>query len=325
MTSFYCWFLGEDHELLKLTSAASVKKVNTLALLLIIPVSLWFIAAYLGSQLMFGLSNGIHIIIGFAAAFLVYIMDRAILAMCGKGAILWLRIGLAILSGYLNATFIDAIIFETDFQYIAKIKQMEKAQKAFEADNALLIQALNESKIEQNSSRELLDKMRDQLNTEMNGTGGSNKIGYGQVAKKLNEQIVQEMNRFENVQERRLALELQLNQRSSELVDRLNNQPIGFLIAVEALHELIDNHKKAKKIWIAFTLLFVIMEFLPILVKIGWKKTAYDLLVKRRDEKLQNEINVLQHIQKVRQQRIMSGGAVNANAMQWYEKKHRLN
>ena len=111
MNRFACAFLGENRTLLDKCGTASSKKVTTLALLLILPVGLWFVAAFLGSKLMFNITNLQALGIASVAAFLIYILDRSILSVCGNNWLTGFRIGLAIVSGILNAAFLVPVSF----------------------------------------------------------------------------------------------------------------------------------------------------------------------------------------------------------------------
>ena len=325
MNRFACALLGENRTLLEKCGTASSKKVTTLALLLILPVGLWFVAAFLGSKLMFNITNLQACGIASAAAFLIYILDRSIVSVCGNNWLTRIRMGLAIISGILNAAFLDAAIFESDFRPIAEEKQLQQGQETFNTENTLLHSEISTLQTQEAAAIADLKGKEEVLMQELNGSGGSGKSGYGKIAKmkEASRDLAQE--NLDMIRSNLSAKKATLTEKNEAFISNQKGAALGFLISLESLHALLAENHTALLVWALFTLLLITMEFLPVLVKKLTSKTAYEALLERNDRKIQSEIEMQLYLQQLRESRITNHGQMNADAIQWLEEKARMN
>lgn len=146
--------------------------------------------------------------------------------------------------------------------------------------------------------------------SEMDGTGGSGKIGLKEIAKaKENEyeKLDSNFNRLNfSLQQKLNSIDSALNsitankQKEMQSFSTLMND--GFLTRIEALHHLIQNNAAAKFRYYLLIIILVLIELLPVIAKILLPDGVYDEKVRLRElmEKQIAETN-MQHEQKLKE------------------------
>ncbi len=113
----------------------------------------------------------------------------------------------------------------------------------------------------------------------MSGNGGSKKRGFGMISKELKEQqeeaklqankLEKEFKEFSN------AISDNTDPRHNIAIEKLGLNTIAFRAGI--LHDLLKEDCFKKYFWRLILVIGFIMEFMPIITKIGSIKTAYEL------------------------------------------------
>ena len=124
MLKFYSILIGENPEVTKHYQPASKRKIILYANCLLVPVILWFINSYLLVRHV--LEGGViaALLTALIAAFLIFIIERAIIMSTGGRAIFWFRVFLGLIIASLGSISMDEVIFKNDIDnQVAQYKQ----------------------------------------------------------------------------------------------------------------------------------------------------------------------------------------------------------
>ncbi len=161
-----------------------------------------------------------------------------------------------------------------------EIERNDRALLQTELDNSLLafseLDTLKAQKV----------ALQTRFNEEMQGkTGGSGRVGYGTIAKKLEEQIT-------TLDSTILRLEAERDSTESRVRNEIGNAQVennkyGFLASYRALHRLQYNSEDNSVFYIALgiKILLLLIELLPIISKSLMRRGAYDALYELEEQK----------------------------------------
>jgi hypothetical protein len=230
----------------------------------------------------------IPVIFGAMWAFLIFTLDRSIIVSIKKTDIFWqefrqgsIRIVLAIFIGIVIATPIELKLFENEI--VAKVEENRKKweENIIEQNNANLEKQL-EPKRKGLAELEKIKKEYDDANRERileaEGKSGTGRVGKGPVYNEKNDRYIEIKTRWDNVQQEYNSLQAEIgrltNQQTSSSNSSEETNIDGVEARVKALYQLSGLH------WFV-TLLFIIIECLPVITKLMSKRGTYDETLER--------------------------------------------
>jgi hypothetical protein len=262
----------------------SRKKVAALATVVFVPVIIWFVIGYLMSTQIMELTNLYGLFVAIVLAFLIFLLERTIIMANGNWWIKGFRIFLGLVIAFLGAIFLDEIVFHKDIEHqLAEMQRIDNLQAVEQID----IQFADEISV----SRQNLDRLYtdwqnavDDARKEADGTGGSGQRGVDGIARL-------KLDAAQNLKveyDRALSSHESMLTRIEDIKNAIrNNQNIsndGLLIRVKALFSLVLNDWVMALIYGLFTLFLFSMEFLVVMIKMGWRKTNYERKIEMIEE-----------------------------------------
>ena len=246
----------------------------------------------------------IPICFGIIWAFLIFTLDRTIIVTMKKTGVFkeefkqgFIRLILAVFIGLVIATPLELKMFESEID--AKIGDLNRERNDFIVEQNELSRARNASQekeiLEQKLTplREELDRLEkiksdyDKANQdrigEAEGTSGTGKVGKGLVYKEKDDRYLEKKKNWEEVEGKYNLLQQNINdllmsENSKSNISAVNVDDIkqvdGVEIRVKALYQLSGLH------WFV-TLLFILIECLPVISKLMSKRGCYDEVIDR--------------------------------------------
>ena len=285
MLKIYSIIIGENPKYTATFQPASKRKVALYANCLIVPVILWFINGYLLVSNVLEGSIFSAILTAFIAAFIIFLIERAIVMSNGSKPIFWFRIFLGIIVASLGSISLDEVIFKHDIDnQVVYYKQAEvdsavhKVERDYQNQIGLQQSIVNQKGFEWNQS------LKD-AKGEADGTTGSHQKLVGKIALlKMNIANIQQTDY--NTEKNKLAsltssVDTAKAQAKTKAEADFNGNAL--LVRIRAMFDLIAKDKFMLGIYILFTLFLFCLEFLVVLIKIGSKNSIDEDLEKARE------------------------------------------
>ncbi|MFT4602996.1 MAG: hypothetical protein ACI857_003183 [Arenicella sp.] len=306
--------LGEDYNLLKNADTNSKKKANNLASLLIIPVSLWFLAGYIGALEYTRATNAIALITGGTLALFIFLIDRAILGTDGGKTIRSFRWILAIIAALINSATLDGIIYQKDISPIAQRIQHENWESIIQ-----YTMAPQDTIIKQQIARvrglEINWKHQEEIWAEEMQGGGSGRIGSGPISDLLHSSVKKKEAQYNSAQD--LLIQLQIDQMDNLEEFRERNSEPGFLTHMEAMLKLMRKKPSALIFCVLIFCFFSLIEMLPVLIKIYGKKSGYEALISYKSEQYKSSVQSKSHFMRQKEDRLRKFGIAEIEASKY--------
>ena len=285
MLKIYSIIIGENPKYTATFQPASKRKVALYANCLIVPVILWFINGYLLVSNVLEGSIFSAILTAFIAAFIIFLIERAIVMSNGSKPIFWFRIFLGIIVASLGSISLDEVIFKHDIDnQVVYYKQAEvdsavhKVERDYQNQIGLQQSIVNQKGFEWNQS------LKD-AKGEADGTTGSHQKLVGKIALlKMNIANIQQTDY--NTEKNKLAsltssVDTAKAQAKTKAEADFNGNAL--LVRIRAMFDLIAKDKFMLGVYILFTLFLFCLEFLVVLIKIGSKNSIDEDLEKARE------------------------------------------
>jgi hypothetical protein len=334
---FLIWSAGADHEVLAqescLTERYKYESIGTTVLLTSV------MAFFSGGYALFTVFGSLSIscAVGAAWSCVIFNLDRFFIlsANRGKSASKWqffaassLRLSIAVLLSLVVAKPLELRLFESEINQELQQEKIEKLigatkKQQEEWDSSSESKRINEieveiqdltKKIEQRSNRR--DRVSSEAIGEAVGKGKTGIAGKGGIYKDLNEQknqLTQEIQNLENQKQKRenekKELQESLKQRLKSPILNLNiatqqeleKQTGSLLDRLTALERLSKKDSTVATTNLLVTLLFIIIEISPILVKMLSKEGLYESLINEKE----NYENSKEHLRRIKEQEIL--------------------
>jgi hypothetical protein len=272
MLKIYSIIIGENPKYTATFQPASKRKIALYANCLIVPVILWFINGYLLVSNVLEGSVFSAILTAFIAAFIIFLIERAIVMSNGSKPIFWFRIFLGIIVASLGSISLDEVIFKHDIDnQVAYYKQAE-------VDSAVQKSIVNQKGFEWNQS------LKD-AKGEADGTAGSHQKQVGKIAL-LKMNVADKQQTDYNTENNKLAsLTSSVDTAKAHAKTKAEADFNGnaLLVRIRAMFDLIAKDKFMLGVYILFTLFLFCLEFLVVLIKIGSKNSIDEDLEKARE------------------------------------------
>ena len=286
MLKFYSIIIGENPNYTAKFQPASKRKVALYANCLMVPVVLWFINGYLLVNNVLEGSVFSAILTAFIAAFIIFLIERAILMSNRSRSIFWFRIILGLIVAALGSISLDEVIFKHDIDnQVAKYKQAEVASAVQQVDLEYQNQIGLQQSIVNQKGLEWNQSLKD-AKGEADGTTGSHQKQVGKIALlKMNIADRQETD-YKGENEKLVSLISSADKAKAQAKTKAeaNFNGNALLVRIRAMFDLIAKDNFMMGVYILFTLFLFCLEFLVVLIKIGSKNSIDEELEQAREE-----------------------------------------
>jgi Domain of unknown function (DUF4407) len=318
---FLIWSAGADHTILAQESYLTEKyKYESIGTTVILTSVMAFFSGGYALFTVFG-SIPISLTVGGAWSYIIFNLDRFFILSTNKGestskwqffAASGLRLSIAILLSLVVAKPLKLRLFEQEInqelqqEKIEKPREERRKQRA-EWDSSQDSKRLNQIEADIQKLTDERQQRSDNLNTltskafgELDGTSGTGQPGQGSVfkaKKEFTDNLNQKINYIENqIQELQSEKENLIKRRESIFTPILDTkrqqikEEIGSLLArLTVLERLSKKDSTVATINGLVTLLFIIIEISPILVKMLSKEGLYESSLKQKGEYIENK------------------------------------
>ncbi|MBS1517928.1 MAG: DUF4407 domain-containing protein [Bacteroidetes bacterium] len=279
-----CIITGDEHRNVVNETPESIKKIKLSAMVIFIPVFIWTVQGFLILTQLIRTSILQAIAGTIIISALIFTVERAILMMKGGKGIFGARIFLGILIALIGALTMDEIIFRTDVD-----RQLEENNRRYAEEEIRKWESENMNKINlqketaDNYAQKKDDAMKIYLE-EINGTGGTGRRGVDIVAK-------EKYKIYSEAGDDYAAEKLKLERMNSDYENEKNlfrsklenSASFGLLHRIEALFDLISKNTVMAVFMTIFTLIFLILDLMVVIVKIFSARTNYE----RKNEEIE--------------------------------------
>lgn len=280
MIKFACFLTGDNYKLLATDTPASKKKVVALGIALMVPVLIWFLNGFLLSYMVLhtGMMNAL--LVAFICAVLIFATEKMILMANGNGWITFFRFFTGLVTALLGSIAIDEVVFKNDIDTeVSVLKQHRTEAAKRRAEQAFYID-FNVASLDTSIQRaELVYSEREEAAVkEADGSSGTGNKGIGEVTAFKNEKAKERKLQLQTLQNKKDSLDVikaAAIEKAGEQASA-NFSADGLLIRVEALFQLAFSNRYMAIVYVAFTLLFLFLELLVVILKVSWKKTNYE-------------------------------------------------
>lgn len=284
MRDFFIWCSGASVEIVKKCDDKEISKYTNIGIVVFCVAFLSVFSATYFLSFAFNTEGTnfvwLYLPIGIIWGFIILSLDRAIVSTISKNDKIEIqifksipRVALALMIGIVVATPLEFKIFEKEVNNEINVS----VAKMVEDESARTIQNEIKTKKEEVAKREKAkEDARINLKNEVEGKTGQG-VGFGHYARVYKEEFdkaTQELNKVNNelatLESQKVSL---LN--AIDLDAKINEykaQKIGVIERVKVLYSLGGTH-------LAITILFVLIELLPLLTKLMSNKGGYDELI----------------------------------------------
>lgn len=277
VSKYFCFIVGESYEKAKKFHPSTIRRINTFALAIHIPVILWALTGFLIASKIFLLDTNTALFISMICAMSIYLVERIVIATPKKWYVSLLRLVLGVVIALLGSSTVDLIIFEREISEQLQVNARQRVLVDFEQKSAPVKLALDQKKSDWQRAQEA-------ANCEANGTCGSRLRSVGPVYRELSRQsetlrkdYLTEQQKFESLNNKKLE---DLEKASSLEQVSLNS---GLLSRISALHEYTAKNSAALIAWILFLSLVLFFELMVVIAKFVFDETVDDELDQIRE------------------------------------------
>lgn len=253
---------GTQADVLSKYDAHSRNKVSILGTLILIPSIIWFATGFLLTYNIMQIGLSVSLIVGSTLAILVLFIERAIVMSSNvNNWVAFFRFLLAAVLAYLGSMVLDVIVFKHDIDY----KLKEQAITTLDVKNQQAFSRMESQKVK--------------LHDEIHGKGVTRKAGYAKAAASLQKQLDQSTEDYNaqkaSYNEMSEILKNQQHPKYQETMRFLGYD--SFLKRLHVLHQLIKEDNMMTQVFYLMLCFGFFIEILPLLMKIGMSKSAYEL------------------------------------------------
>jgi len=295
MTTFYnnyiafCSFLiGQNPAYTASFQPSSKSKIALYANCLLIPVLMWLINTFmLVSHTLHG-GTFMAIVASIITAFLIFLVERAIIMAPSNKFIVWFRMSLGFAIALLGSLALDEVIFKKDIDnQMLKYREaiVEDARKNVENAYQLRIAELQ---IEVNKKAKVWENTLQAASMEADGTGGSGQKQVGAITNlKLSVANRHEQDyRMESSKLDSMKSNFETEKRNAMLSAQKNFSGESLLLRIRALFDLVTDNLIMLLVYAIFTFVLFCLEFIVVLVKLFSTESIDEKIEKERERLL---------------------------------------
>lgn len=280
MLKLNCLITGEDYNLVKNETPESRKKISMFAMLMFLPVILWCIQGYLIVTLIMKGTVLSAILTSVTAGLMVFIIERSIIMSNGGKLIFVTRLILGLLIAVIGALTIDEVFFKNDID-----RQLEENKRYYATEEIVKWEVANLPKINlQAQINDEADSIRKEAMQiyleEINGTGGTGNKGVAMIANEKYK-IYENLNSVYESEKAKLYKQRdEFEKEKSRLREKIESMSDDGLLLhrIQAMFDLLMKNTVMMIFCSVFTLVFLIIELLVVIIKISSKKTHHEIM-----------------------------------------------
>jgi hypothetical protein len=302
---------GANYNRLKNATDQSKTKVLALGLAVMVPVVIWaacsFLLAHAVMETGWLTASTAALLLGF----LVFTIERLVVMGNGHWLTTFFRMILAAVVAWLGATLFDLVLFRQDIEQqlpairhaVAMKAQQMKAEEFGERHGIASKEA--EAKVlmatYSDQQQQALDEAAGLAGSRIKGAGSATNFKQ-QVADRTLAELKEKEAEIANLK----AQGAQLQKAAYDTTYARFNEK-SLLYRIKAMKQLLVENSEMKSLYWAITIFLFLIEFLVIIFKITWPKSAYEI-----------ELDMLEKLHILRSERL-----VNAQAAM--QQPHRVN
>jgi hypothetical protein len=264
-----CVLTGDNYPVLaRLEDPESEKRIQLLAMSLLLPVLLWFITIFLVCTKLFHVSLLESIAYAMIVGLVIFIVERIVIMADGDWKVGLARFVLALCLAALGSFLLDEILFEQDIS-----NKIEEVRKGKDLNKFKLEQETLRADVEEAQARE--DLMRANVVKEATGLGSGFK-GAGSATRAIEKQASLAAESRKQAQQK--LDDFESNAAIEQKSKKSQSENHGFIERFEALWDLIKESFAVQLVFGCLTVAMLIIEMLPVIAKMfnGKNKTAYE-------------------------------------------------
>jgi hypothetical protein len=262
---------GVNPSVLRNYDAESRNKVTQLGILMLVPAIIWFFNGFFLTNNIMQVNGLVALLTGLILFSLILIIERAIvLASNVNHFVVVFRVLLAIVLSVLGSMILDVCVFGKDINHRLKTQ----AQQELEAN----VQ----------STYSIMEGKSQELHKEIHGQGVTKLRGFDKAAQNLQNQYNDSKSEYEKQKAeyekyKEIIKDPQHPQYNSTMTYLGYD---SYLKRIHVLHDMIQEDSMMTATFWLFLSLGLFMELLPLAIKMGSKKSAYELDVEAHAELL---------------------------------------
>lgn len=278
MLKLFCNILGEDYNILKNDLPSSKNKIITLGTVLFIPVFLWLLQGFGLVHIILDKPAWMGIIIGLLFTLIIFIIERAIVSSPSNWKIGIFRVLLGLLIAILGAVVMDEIFFHEDINNHMSTYVKNDLNEKYKKIDQLHEVELQSLQNEVNQKFETWNNALAEVKAEADGTGGSGIRGVSKITEVKMQLMHQQENDYKDALERVSLLKEQIKKEKEEVELKYTAgfNENGILTRLKVMFSFIKSDTLVLITYLFFTFIFIIMEFMVIILKWTYGKTHYD-------------------------------------------------
>lgn len=286
MKNIAYWILGDSPENLKNHTPQSRKKIQALAMAIIIPTIMWFITGYLAATTMLKLSHNMGLLVGFVCALIIFLIDRMIAISSGGWKIFVMRILLGSAIAFIGSIMIDSAFLSEDIDYYMNQKLGQKSAEVLKDIELNSVCNMNEQKNVVQQRYADLQLASVNYESELDGTGGTKKYGKGEVAEAKSKILADARTEYlaQLMALKKMETEKTNEQKVAHDEVLRNHGRNSIITRINAMHEYIFSNPIATRFYYVLTALCFLLEMSVVIIKLFSKKSSYELEQERIEE-----------------------------------------
>ncbi|TAD85868.1 MAG: DUF4407 domain-containing protein [Bacteroidetes bacterium] len=287
-TNLVCFVTGANPLRYATSTDASRTKLKAFALAALIPTVAWALCTFLLMQQVLDAHWAMALAGAALAGFVVFTIERLVL-MSNKNWIIGIfRAALAITVAFIGAQLFDLVLFKTDIdqqmpalRHQQATKAQRQAQQQYAERHGLAALA-----IEIDKQDSLYNERQNQAVGEASGLRGTGIKGAASAtaykdavalrAKAATDQLKATMGQHQT------AMATEQKNAYDTAYKAFNDKSLLFRMA--AMHTLLAENTNMRGMYRAVTIFLFLIEFLVLIFKLCWPKTAYELETETLDE-----------------------------------------
>lgn len=274
--AWLCLLVGESPRRLPTLHAATRRRIRAFGLALHLPVLVWALTGFVVSRHLFGMHEHAAAVVAGLCTFLVYVVERLVIATPGGFWIGAFRLLMGLVVALLAASAFDLVIFQREIAAELRAASQRSVRVEYRAKAAALEMLIAERK---------RDWMATQAaaNCEANGTCGSGRPSVGPIYAELARQAERNRAQYEAAAAERDRL-AEARARALGRAARRAEAEAGLLQRIEALHAYASGKPLATTFWALLFTLMLAVECMVIVVKWACGGTTVDDFIEQTRE-----------------------------------------
>ena len=319
MLRFFALLTGDRYAVLRTHLPASRKKVVAMGMGLLLVAGLWVFTGYNLGVNAFGLGRRVALLIGLSLGVVVFSLDRMVLLASGTSKLLAsARVLIALLMAVIGGVGLDLCLLRAEIdQTLLTMHEMEAKERSaqvgvhYEEEQKRADQEVAQARMAKEAA---IAAWVQEMNGHPSGTGH---YGHGKVAKAKEALARKREKELDEALARQAVVKHTAEQEREEALVRLASvqEVPGLFDRLRAMHQFIGKDLFVKLAYGIISLLLVLIELSPLLIKLGTPQTAYEDEAEKADRLHRERTAAMAHIQQQLYARQRNMGQTEREAM----------